>query len=170
MTQDTRSKASYDVVIAGGGFSGAYCAKHLAGLLGSLAAKRIALVAEDNVLAFQPMLAEVVGAAFSPLDVVTPLREFCRGANVLQGKIIQIDLDRKVIEIEAGLFTPNTLLQFQHLVLAIGGVVDVSRVPGMAEHGYILENPWNAVRLRMALSSLVGRTRLPNQSTVQCEF
>ena len=55
----------YDVVIAGGGFAGAYCAKTLGKLLGKNAAKRVALIAESNVMVFQPMLAEVAGSSLT---------------------------------------------------------------------------------------------------------
>jgi NADH dehydrogenase len=161
MVEENRSTASYDVIIAGGGFAGAYCAKHLSQLLGPDSEKRIALIAEDNVLAFQPMLAEVVGASLSPLDVVTPLREFCPRANVLQGKITRVDLEQKAVELEAGHFTPNMMIYYQHLVLAVGGIVNVSSVPGMAEHGYILKDTWDALRLRVAL---IGRLEEANLS------
>ena len=151
MSDFTGNILSYDIVIAGGGFAGAHCAQRLGRLLGPEAARRVALVSEDNVLAFQPMLAEVVGASISPLDVVMPLREFCESAQVLKGKITRIDLAEKIVELDAGLFTPNTILNFKQLVLALGSVVDVSRVPGMAEHGYILKDTWDALKLRNAL-------------------
>ena len=53
----------YEVLIAGGGFGGAYCGKYLGIHFGADASKRAALIADQNVLAFQPMLAEVVGAS-----------------------------------------------------------------------------------------------------------
>src|SRR5690554_7860141 len=82
-TNLTRVRAmKFDVVIAGGGFAGAYCAKALAKAMGhEEGKKRVALIAERNILVFQPMLAEVAGAALSPTDVVNPLRHFCRGVD-----------------------------------------------------------------------------------------
>ena len=54
----------FDVVIAGGGFAGAYCGRALGRALGRAeGVRRVALVAERNVLVFQPMLAEVAGKA-----------------------------------------------------------------------------------------------------------
>ena len=82
----------FDIVIAGGGFAGAYCARALAKALGRAEGeKRVALIAERNVLVFQPMLAEVAGSSLSPTDVVNPLRHFCRGVSVLQGTVQQVD-------------------------------------------------------------------------------
>jgi len=141
----------YQVLIAGGGFAGAYCGKYLGKYFGTEASQRVALVADGNVFAFQPMLAEVVGAALSPLDVVIPLRQFCRGINVLQGNIVALDLRLKVATLDSGRFTTNSTITFDHIVLALGSVINVSQVPGMSEHGYILKNAWDAMRLRVAI-------------------
>lgn len=151
MPETSVKEMCFDVVIAGGGFGGAYCGKYLPKYLGANSFSQVALIADQNVLAFQPMLAEVVGASLSPLDVVTPLHEFCRGTNVLCGRIAAVDLQKKSLSLDAGRFTPNSIIHYKHLVLALGGVIDVSRVPGMSEHGYVLKNAWDAVRLRMAL-------------------
>ena len=52
----------FDVVIAGGGFAGAYCGRALGRAFAKgEGEKRVALIAEQNVLVFQPMLAEVAG-------------------------------------------------------------------------------------------------------------
>ena len=50
-----------------------------------------------------------------------------------------------------GPFVPAATLKFEHLVLALGGVVDVSRVPGMPEHGYLMKTVGDAIRLRVDL-------------------
>ena len=49
----------FDVVILGGGFAGAYCARALARQLGAAVRARVALVAEEKVLTFPPMLPEM---------------------------------------------------------------------------------------------------------------
>src|SRR5579872_2439214 len=108
----------FEMLIAGGGFAGAYCAKTLGRILGRKGKGRVGLIAEQNILVFQPMLAEVAGSSLSPLDVVNPLRVFCRGADVLRGRITDINLDGKRLTLDAGNFTSNTMVEFEHLVLA----------------------------------------------------
>jgi NADH:ubiquinone reductase (H+-translocating) len=157
----------YEVIVAGGGFGGAYCAKYLGIQFGAQASNRAALIASQNVLAFQPMLAEVVGGSLSPLDVVTPLHTFCRGTNVMQGKIVDIDLSGKFLTLDAGRFTPNSTVYFDHLVLALGCVVDVSRVPGMMEHGYILKEAWDAVRLRLSIIERLEEANLSSDAAIK---
>ena len=97
---------------------------------------------------FHPMLAEVSGSSISPLHVVNPLRRFCRGSSVFMGCVEEVDLSGQTVRFSPGPFVHAVSLKFEHLVLAIGNVVDVSRVPGMPEHGYLMKTVGDAIRLR----------------------
>ncbi len=157
----------FDVVIAGGGFAGAYCARALGKALGAEGVRRVALIAERNVLVFQPMLAEVAGAALSPLDVVNPLREFARHVNVLQGGIQKVDWDRREVVVDGGRFSRNRAIGFDHLVLALGSVTDMSRVPGMTDHAWPMKNVTDALRLRAAIINRLEEANLVADETVR---
>src|SRR5580704_5120839 len=139
---------SFPIVILGGGFAGAYCARALRSALQDSTSENVALLADQNAMLFHPMLAEVSGSSISPLDVVNPLRSFCRGTSIFMGAVDDIDLEQKTVSFLPGPFTPPAKLTFEHLVLAIGSVVDVSRVPGMSEHGYLMKTVGDAIRLR----------------------
>src|SRR5476651_256148 len=106
----------FDVVIAGGGFAGAYCGKALGRALGrEEGERRVALIAERNVLTFQPMIPEVAGSSLAPADVVNPLRQFCRGVNVLQGTIQKIDWASRTLILDGGRYTHGHSVGFRHL-------------------------------------------------------
>jgi NADH:quinone reductase (non-electrogenic) len=60
----------------------------------------------------------------------------------------EVDLDGKIVRFSPGPFVHDAFIKFDHLVLAIGSVVDVSRVPGMPEHGYPMKTVGDAIRLR----------------------
>ena len=139
---------SFPVVILGGGFAGTYCARALTAGLGDAAAESVALLADQNAMLFHPMLAEVSGSSISPLHVVNPLRRFCRGSSVFMGSVEEVDLNGHTVRFSPGPFVHAASLKFDHLVLAIGNVVDVSRVPGMPEHGYLMKTVGDAIRLR----------------------
>jgi NADH:ubiquinone reductase (H+-translocating) len=140
--------SEYPIVILGGGFAGAYCARALAAEYKAENIRTTALVSDQNAMLFHPMLAEVSGASISPLDVVNPLRIFCRNTSFYLGAVREIDLERRILEFSPGPFVREATLQFEHLVLALGSIVDVSRVPGMAEHGNLMKNVGDAIRLR----------------------
>ncbi len=151
----------FEVVIAGGGFAGAYCARALGRALGAAEGeRRVALVSERNVLVFQPMLAEVAGSSLAPVDVVNPLRQFCRGVNVLQGTIQKIDWASRTLSLDGGRFTRDHKVGFRHLVLALGSVTDLASVPGMPEYGWPMKNVSDALRLRAALINRLEEANL----------
>ncbi len=139
---------SFPVIILGGGFAGTYCARALKSAFQENTQKSVALLADQNAMLFHPMLAEVSGSSISPLHVVTSLRQFCRGSSIFMGGIDDVDLEQKTVRFIASPFVPPAALTFEHLVLAVGSVVDVSRVPGMPEHGYLMKTVGDAIRLR----------------------
>jgi NADH dehydrogenase len=161
----------FDIVIAGGGFAGAHAARALAKALGrEEATRRVALVAERNVLVFHPMLAEVAGAALSPADVVNPLRQYCRGVTVLQGLVTEVDLAARTLTVDGGRFTRNQTIGFRHLALTLGSVTDLSRVPGMAEHGWPLKSVADALRLRAAVINRMEEANLVEDPVVRARL
>lgn len=138
---------SYDVLILGGGFAGVWAARTLRRQRGL----RIGLIADQNVILFHPMLAEVCGASLSPLHVVNPIRKLCPGVDVLRATIQSVDLTQKKVLARPGPFTPLKAFSYRHVVIAVGGVVDLSRVPGMAEHALPLKSVGDAIRLRSTI-------------------
>jgi NADH:ubiquinone reductase (H+-translocating) len=154
----------FDVVIAGGGFAGAYCGRALGSALGrEEGERRVALIAERNVLVFQPMLAEVAGSTLSPADVVNPLRQFCKGVNVLQGTITKIDWASRSLILDGGRFSRDLKVGFKHLVITLGSVTDLGSVPGMTEYGWPMKNVSDALRLRSALINRLEEANLTEE-------
>jgi len=160
----------YDVVIAGGGFAGAYCARTLGKLLDKKAAKRVALIAESNVMVFHPMLAEVAGSSLTPLDVVNPLRQLCRHVDVLQGTVQRIDWARKILTVDGGRFTRDHEIGFDQLVLTLGSVTDLSRIPGMAEYGRPMKSVADALRLRVTVINRLEEANLVTDAALRARL
>lgn len=149
----------YDVVILGGGFAGVYCAKQAVKRL-RRSGKTVALIASENHMVFQPMLPEVVGGSLSPRHVVNPIRMICPGAEVLKGTVFSVDLPGKRLTLTGGHFTPSVHVTYEHLVLALGADVDLSRIPGMSEHAYLVRNAGDAMKLRAAIISRMEEANL----------
>ncbi|MGB0370449.1 MAG: FAD-dependent oxidoreductase [Opitutales bacterium] len=159
---DSTKTITMDTVILGGGFAGAYCAKTIGQMLPPEEAKTTALISEDNYLVFQPMLPEVAGSALASNAVVNPLRTFCRGVSVFKGRVKEIDYEKKEVLLNAGSFSPKVSLKFKRLVLALGAEIDLSRVPGMPEHAFLMQNVGDAMKLR---ATIIGRFEEANIQT-----
>jgi NADH dehydrogenase len=148
----SENRLDFAVLIAGGGFAGVYCAQAMARRLGPEASrKHVAIVADHNYMVFQPMLAEVAGSSISPRHVVNPIRLLCRSVNVLRGSIMEVELPERTLTLNAGIFSPPVTVGFKHLVVALGGIVDLSRVPGMPEHAFLMKSIGDAQELRGAV-------------------
>lgn len=137
-----------EIAILGGGFAGVYCGKALLKSLSRGSDSRIGLISDENYMVFQPMLPEVASASLSPRHVTNPIRHLCRGLEVYKATVEKIDVKNKQLTIRPGPFSPEVVIRFKHLVMALGAKVDLSRVPGMSEHAFLMQNVGDAMKLR----------------------
>lgn len=134
------------IVIIGGGFAGVKCADTLRRASVDPEIEIVLFNAENHIV-FTPLLAEVVGAAINPLDVVVPLRQLLPGVHCRTEEVLEIDATANAVLFrgsEGGI----SRLAFDHLVLACGNVPRLGVVPGMADHAFALKNVGDAVALR----------------------
>jgi NADH dehydrogenase len=159
----------FDVAIIGGGFAGVYCAQQVLKRLGA-ERLRVGVVASENHMVFQPMLPEVVGGSLSPQHVVNPIRMICKGADVLKAQVTDLDMTNRVMTLDGGRFTPAVKVSFDHLMLAPGAGVDLSRIPGMSEHAYLMRTVGDAMKLRAAIISRMEEANLINKAQLRKEM
>lgn len=156
------NEVNLDVAILGGGFTGVACARRLGRVLGRKSEYRVGLIAEQNYMVFQPMLPEVAGAAISPRHVVNPLRLLCRRSLVFKGVVDSIDWPGRTLTLNAGSFSGRVTVRYKHLVLGLGAVIDLRRIPGMPEHSFLMQNVGDAMFLR---TTIIGRIEEANLET-----
>jgi NADH dehydrogenase len=106
-------RARGGVLVAGGGFAGAYVAR----LLGERGAT---IVSPDNFMLFTPLLPEAASGTLEPRHTVVPLRAMCPNADLLLGSLTAVDLEARTatVETDAG----RQLVHWDELVLALGAV------------------------------------------------
>jgi len=151
-----------DVAVLGGGFAGVYCAKALGEALKRKRDFKVGLISKENYMVFQPMLPEVAGSSISPRHVVNPLRLLCRRASVYQGVVESLNWPERSLLLNAGPFSGNVRIEYDHLVLALGAVTDLRHVPGMPEHAFLMKNVGDAMYLR---TTVIGRIEEANLET-----
>jgi NADH:ubiquinone reductase (H+-translocating) len=134
----TARKARDGVLILGGGFAGGYVAR----LLGSGST----VVSLENYMLYTPMLPEAASGTLEPRHTVVPLRQMCKRSDLLLGRVTALDEAAHTVTIgtDVGVFD----VEYEHLVVALGSVVRVLPVPGLAEHAYGFKDLANAIQLR----------------------
>jgi NADH dehydrogenase len=144
-----------DVLVLGGGFAAVACARRLEKLLPR--DRTCTLVSDTNYFVFQPLLPEVVGASLDPSHVISPVRQMLKRTKVVLGTVEAIELAPAGAGVAGSVCVRSesvdrtTTIRARHLVLALGSVVDVSRIPGMAEQSFLMKNVADALALRHAI-------------------
>lgn len=134
------------IIIVGGGFAGVKCARTLRKRLSANTCE-IVLFSQENNMVFYPLLAEVAGAAINPSAVTVPLRQMLPGVRCRTEEVRRIDLTTSEVEYERYDGRPGRVT-FDHAVLACGTAVNLSLVPGMADHAFPLKSVGDAMAIR----------------------
>lgn len=144
------------LVIVGAGFAGMYAALSAARLRDiegvSPEELEIALVAPEPTLVIRPRLYEP-----KPETLTAPLREMLESVNVVyvQGRVDTIDTQSRAVEI-VGTDSARQQLPFHRLVLACGSRLFRPNIPGLAEHGFSVDQLDDAIALDRHLHELLA--------------
>jgi NADH dehydrogenase len=149
-------EAVWTVAIIGGGFAGTTLARALDGKLPS--GYELLLINEESHTTFTPMLAEAVGAAVFPEQIVAPIRQMVRQARFVMGRVTAIDFATRTITCEtlAGACT----FAYAHVVLALGNRARLDLIPGADKHALPLKTIGDAMHLRNMVLRRLARIEL----------
>ena len=147
------------IVIAGGGFSGGYCAAALEPLQRRRPDVEVVLIDRQNYFIFFPLLVEAGTGSLEPRHAVVPIRRFIKRGRFLMAEIVGADLARNLLFYRLSGDEPagRRELPYDHLVVALGSVTRLPNVPGLAEHGFQMKSMADAVGLRDRAIQLLER-------------
>lgn len=139
MSTSTRTTKKPRVVILGAGFGGLTAARALAG------EAEVLVVDRHNFQTFLPLLYQVSTAGLAADHVVAPIRGALRKTNVKfrMGSPIFIDHKNKTVKLDS-----SEVIEFDHLIVAMGSVTADFGVPGVAEHGLGMKSVHEAITIR----------------------
>jgi NADH dehydrogenase len=135
------------IVILGGGFGGVYTARHLEELWRGAESVEIVLVSRDNYFLMTPLLFEAGSGVVEPRHAVNPIRPLFRTARFIEAEVRRIDLEGKAVHVRPTNGAEEDVIQYDHLVLALGGVTNTSMIPG-AEGALTFKTLGDAIYLR----------------------
>lgn len=116
---------------------------------------QVTVVSEDDCHNFHGFTGEVVAGIMPYTISRAPLSEIYRPGDFVHGRVEHVDLD-------AGRATVSTAqggleLEFDHLLVATGGLEPIQSVPGVAEHGYTLRKVGEFPRMLERLREVLER-------------
>jgi demethylphylloquinone reductase len=140
------------ICILGGGFGGLYTALRLSQLSWIKSEKpEITLVDQRDRFVFLPLLYELVTKELETWEIAPPYIELLSntGIQFRQAAVANIDIQSKQVH-----FQDHSQLDYDYLVLAMGGETPLDRVPGVAEHAIPFRTVQDAYRLEEKLRLL----------------
>lgn len=144
------------IVVLGGGFAGLYVVQWLEKLFKHHAGVEITLMSRNNYFLMTPFLFEAGSGVLEPRHAVTPVRRIFKRARFIEAEVEKIDLEKKCA---LGRHAPGGHeyeIEFDHLVLALGGVTNRSLIPG-ADQAIAFKTLGDAIFLRNKIIDLFER-------------
>ncbi|MFN8556899.1 MAG: FAD-dependent oxidoreductase [Dehalococcoidia bacterium] len=136
------------VLVLGGGFGGVTTARELAKRFQRDRSVEITLVNRDNYFVYVPLLASAAAGSIEALHVVAPIRRLIGGAHFRAEEVTAIDLRNRVVTTGSPTTGRERQLPFDHLVISLGNVINLSRLPGVAQHGKTIKTLGDALAIR----------------------
>ena len=147
------------IVCLGGGWVAVYAVKSL-----RKAIKRgeveLTVVSRENYHTFHGFIPEMLVGRIQPQQLVTPARWVFKPAHFHNAEIESIDTVAKKIVTSRAIDGREYVLEYDHAILALGGLDDLSRFPGMAEHSLRVKTYWDCVKARSHVLSLLEMAEL----------
>ena len=139
------------VLIVGGGFGGFTAAKKLTKLTNDQGRDDVGVmvIARNNFFTFWPMVASIVSSDTEAHNVAQPLRRalITAGASFRRAEIKEIDHENQVVTAE-GRADGEQELDYDQLVLALGGEPNFFGIPGVEENAMTMRGVQDAERVR----------------------
>ncbi|MEM2140838.1 NAD(P)/FAD-dependent oxidoreductase [Nitrososphaera sp.] len=146
------------ILILGGGFAGVYCAKELEKLARNDAGLQVSLVSRENFFVFTPMLPQVVSGMIESNHVVVPVRQILKRTQFYEADVRRLDVKNKKVAIGvAGESGPERVLEYDQLVVSLGGDTNFAKMPYIQGFVFTLKNLKDALVLRNHVIDMLER-------------
>jgi NADH dehydrogenase len=146
-----RRQARGGTLVLGGGFAGSYVAR-LLGRRGST------ILSPENYMLYTPLLPEAGAGTLEPRHVVVPLRQMCPHAELVLGRVTALDREQRVAR--ADTLAGPLEIAYERLVVALGAITRIFRVPGLREYGLGFKDLADAIALRNRVLAQLERASI----------
>jgi len=150
------------VLILGAGFAGIAVAQELSKQFPEGAECRLTLVDQNNFSLFTPMLTEVAGGEVDAEAIVGAVRALAPRCKFEQGRVQRIDAAAKTVTLligggDSGAPQADRIMQFDHLVISLGSVINYRQISGLREHSLGAKSIDQAIAIRNRALALLER-------------
>ncbi len=143
------------IVVLGGGFGGVYSAMYLEKKFKRYKNVEIILVNKENYFVYQPMLAEVVGGGVGLIDTVSSIRKLLPRTRLYVRDIESVDVEKQTVTLMPKYSHTPKVIEYDHLVVALGNVTDFRGISGLQEHALPFKNLADSIVIRNRVIDMI---------------
>ena len=136
------------VVVLGGGHAGLAAARELLRARSRHPELDVSVVTRDTAMLWHGLMPQVISNLIAPQDALVSLRRVLPGATIYPYDIRSIDFAGRRVLAVRGAERTDLELDYDYVVVALGAATDLSRYPGLAEHGFQAMTFGDAFHLR----------------------
>src|SRR5690606_28883773 len=97
---------------------------------------------------FVPMLPSAAAASVELTHIMSPLRELLHKTRIRVETVESIDMAARTVTTTHPSTHHEQVIPWDYLVLALGNVVNLARLPGVAQHGLPIKTIGDALQIR----------------------
>lgn len=152
--QSLKTNDPIQVVCLGGGWVAIYLARALRPALRNGKVK-LTVVSRDNYSTVHGLIAEMLTCKIQPQQINSSVRETILPAQLHNAQIESVDLGSRQVHTRRLLDGKACTIPYDHLVVGVGSVEDLSRYAGLGEHTFPLKTFADCYRLRNHLVTIL---------------
>lgn len=122
-------------VVLGGGHAGYRAARRLLDLRKPSDNLEIVVVSAETSEVYHGLMPQIVGGKIHARHILVPLRQYLPGVVFYNYEVEKIDLVNRKVYLDPAAERAKIEIAYDYLVIALGSVTDLSRFPGLQEHG-----------------------------------
>jgi NADH dehydrogenase len=145
------------VVILGGGHGGFAAAKKLLALRKASDNLEIVVVSSETSEVYHGLMPQIVGGKIQARNILVPVRAFLPGIIFYNYEVEKIDLEKRKVYLDPVAERAKIEISWDYLVVALGSITDLSRFPGLREHGLQTKTIGDVYYLRDHLLEMLER-------------
>ncbi|MEO8304960.1 MAG: FAD-dependent oxidoreductase [Betaproteobacteria bacterium] len=153
------------VVIVGGGHAGFRAAKRLLDLRKPSDDLEVVVASRETSEVYHGLMPQIVGGKIQARNILVPLRNYLPGIVFYNYEVESIDLENRKVYLDPVAERAKIEIPYDYLVLALGSVTDLSRFPGLQEHGLQTKTIGDVYHLHDHLLEMLERASVEEDAT-----
>jgi len=158
------------VVILGGGHAGFRAAKRLLALRKPSDNLEIIVASSETSEVYHGLMPQIVGGKVQARNILVPLRHFLPGIIFYNYEVESIDVESRKVYLNPVAERAKIGIQYDYLVVALGSVTDLSRFPGLKEHGLQTKTIGDVYHLHDHLLDMLEKASVEEDPVERCRL